>query len=79
MCKCIVFINNNCIEDEVQCQIKELNFKTFRISTKRQDKNFEFTSQEVNEIVGAKVVQKYGKKVRLNKPDLNIIIELVNG
>ena len=75
----IVELNNDSIYDEVQAQIKRLNFDTFRISTKRQDKNFEFTSQEVNQIIGAEVVNEYSKKVSLSNPDLNIIIELVNG
>ena len=56
-----------------------MNFETFRISTKRQDKNFHLTSQETNQLIGAQVVERTSKKVNLNNPDLNIIIELVNG
>jgi len=79
------FIMSNCeldiesINRCVQSQIQNLCFDTFRISTKRQDKNFNFTSQEVNQIIGEKVLQAYSKKVNLNNADLNIIIELVNG
>jgi len=72
-------LDQDSINSEVQSQIKELKFSTFRVSTKRQDKNFEFTSQEINQIIGEKVAVKYSKKVNLKNPDLNIIIELVNG
>ena len=72
-------LNKDAINNEVQRQIKELDFNTFRISSKRQDKNFKLTSQDINRIIGEQVVQTYSKKVSLNNPDLNITIELVNG
>ena len=75
----ITDLNEDCINEVVQHQIKDLNFETFRISTKRQDKNFHLTSQETNQLIGAQVVERTSKKVNLNNPDLNIIIELVNG
>ena len=72
-------LNVDAINSEVQYQIKDLSFSTFRVSTKRQDKNFQYTSQDVNQIVGASIVAAYSKKVSLDNPDLNIIIEIVNG
>ena len=75
----ITDLNEDRINEAVQHQIKNLNFETFRISTKRQDKNFHLTSQETNQLIGAQVVERTSKKVNLNNPDLNIIIELVNG
>ena len=75
----IVKLNENDIDEEVQKQISDLNFKTFRISTKRQDKNFHLTSPELNQLIGANVVKTTSKNVNLGNPDLNIIIELVNG
>ena len=72
-------LNEGTINDEVQSQINDLDFNTFRISTKRQDKNFHLTSQDINQQVGAEVVKKYNKKVDLNNPEVNIIIEIVNG
>ena len=75
----VVTLNEDMICDAVTSQVKQLNFSTFRISTKRQDKAFHLTSQDINKIVGAKVVEIYSKKVNLNHPDLNIVIELVNG
>ena len=75
----IADLNNDLISAAVHAQIKDLNFNTFRISTKRQDKNFHYTSQDVNQIIGAEIVQVYSKKVSLDNPDLNVIIEIVNG
>ena len=72
-------LNVDAINSEVQSQIQDLSFSTFRVSTKRQDKNFQYTSQDVNQIVGASIVAAYSKKVSLDNPDLNIIIEIVNG
>jgi len=57
--------------------LKEKEFNSFRITTKRSNKRFEFTSQEVSEKVGAKVVEAYDKKVDLEDYDLNLRIEIV--
>ena len=75
----ITNLNEDDINLEVQKQIKNLNFQTFRVSTKRQDKNFHLTSQDVNQLIGTKIVASTSKTVSLDNPDLNIIIELVNG
>ena len=72
---CLMAITELDLEDinlEVQTQIQELDFSTFRISTKRQDKNFHLTSQDINQDVGANVLKKTSKPVNLNNPDLNI-------
>ena len=52
------------------------NIYSFRISAKRQYKNFKFTSQEINEMVGAYILSNNKLKVKLKNPDLNLIIEL---
>ena len=54
-------------------------FETFRVSTKRQYKNFPFTSQDVNKEIGAYLQPICNKPVKLKGADLNVIIELVNG
>lgn len=59
--------------------ISNLKFDTFRITTKRQDKGFKLTSQEINQMVGASIYKETKKSVSLKNPDLNIIIELVRG
>jgi thiamine biosynthesis protein ThiI len=58
--------------------ISHKKFETFRVSTKRQYKNFPFTSQEVNQEIGAHLQPICNKRVKLKGADLNVVIELVN-
>tara|TARA_Y100000590_G_scaffold318086_1_gene359865 strand:- start:53 stop:1222 length:1170 start_codon:yes stop_codon:yes gene_type:complete len=69
--------NINNISNEIISN--EKNISTFRISTKRQYKNYQYTSQEVNQIVGSFIIDKNDIKVQLNNADLNLVIELVKG
>ena len=57
--------------------LKEQKFKTFRITARRAQKDFPFTSQQINEEVGEFIVKKLKKKVNLQNPDLNCFIEIV--
>ena len=57
--------------------LDDLNFKTFRITTKRNEKSLDFNSQDTNIIIGEFVQKKTGKPVNLNSPELNIHIELL--
>ncbi len=57
--------------------LKEREFKSFRITTKRSNKNFKFKSPEVNEKVGAYIVEKLKKEVDLEGFDQNLFIEIV--
>ncbi len=50
----------------------------FRISSRRQNKNFKYTSHKINQIVGQHIVDQKGLMVNLNNPDLDILIEIVN-
>ncbi len=66
---------------KIKKKAKELmekkNFNTFRVSARRAEKNFPFTSQQINEKVGAEIVKKLKKKVNLEKPGLTCFIEIV--
>lgn len=53
-------------------------FESFRISASRRNKNFPMNSMELNRIVGSFVVEKTGKKVKLENPDVTIWIEIGN-
>jgi len=57
--------------------LKDKKLKSFRIDTKRSEKDFSLTSQQINEKVGAWVVQKLNKKVKLKNPDITCFIEIV--
>ncbi|MBE6161733.1 MAG: tRNA 4-thiouridine(8) synthase ThiI [Firmicutes bacterium] len=57
--------------------LKEKDFKTFKVSTKRSNKNFEKTSMEVSKELGAVVLKNLDKKeVDVHTPDLTINVEI---
>jgi thiamine biosynthesis protein ThiI len=57
--------------------IRDKSFSTFRVSTRRADKRFPFTSMDVDRAVGAHLRALTGKPVDLTHPDLTIHIELM--
>ena len=59
--------------------LKNKAFKTFRISSKRSEKVFLLTSQQINEEIGGVVLNQIkGLKVNLERPDIICYIEIVN-
>ena len=66
-------INNTALE-----LVKNVDFNTFRISTKRQNKLFKYTSVDINHKIGYTIQSTLNKKVNLNNADLNLKIEIVN-
>jgi tRNA uracil 4-sulfurtransferase len=56
----------------------EVDFKSFAIRTKRGEKQFPMSSQEINVDVGAAVAVASGAKVDLTNPEFTIGIELLN-
>ncbi len=65
------------IKEKALDLLKSKKFKTFRIETKRGKKDFPLTSQEINEKVGAKIVEELNRKVDLTNPDITCFIEIV--
>ncbi|MBI5777696.1 MAG: tRNA 4-thiouridine(8) synthase ThiI [Nitrospirae bacterium] len=57
--------------------IRDAPFSTFRVSTRRADKRFPFTSMDVDRAIGAHIGALTGKKVDLTDPDLTIHIEMM--
>ena len=59
-------------------KLKELNKEnpTFAVKTKRSNKQFPFTSMEVNKRVGEAIVEKLGLEVDLENPDITLGIEI---
>lgn len=51
-------------------------YKTFRIETKRSDKNFPLTSQELNKELGDFIRKKTKMKVDLDHPDIVFFLEI---
>ena len=58
--------------------LSEKKFKTFRISCQRSKKEFPLTSQEINEQVGAHIVERLNGKVKLENPNVDCFIEIVD-
>lgn len=52
------------------------NYKTFKVNTKRADKNFEIHSMEFNNIIGGFVLKNTNLKVDVHNPDVLINIEI---
>lgn len=70
--------------EEIKKEVLEIvksskEIKTFRITTNRLVKNFNMTSQQINEIIGEAVLSGYPElKVSLKNPQMNIGIEISN-
>lgn len=56
--------------------LKKENFKTFKVETKRADKNFEIRSMDMNNIIGGLVLKNFDVSVDVHNPDLRINIEI---
>ena len=68
--------------DDIKSKVLELlknqNFNTFKINTKRADKNFEIPSMEFNNIIGGHVLKNINCKVDVHNPDVLVTIEIRN-
>lgn len=71
-------VNTN--EDDIKNKVLEIlknkQFKTFKVSTKRSDKTFKYTSMEFNNIIGGLVLKNFECKVDVHNPELNLEIEI---
>ncbi|MFC1755281.1 THUMP domain-containing protein, partial [Thermoproteota archaeon] len=56
--------------------LKDKQFETFRITTRRPNKKFELNSNEVDVDVGAFIVSELDKTVKLKDQDLDVGIEI---
>ena len=58
--------------------VRSLSFQSFRVSAKRADKRFPLTSMDVERELGAHLVEQAGKRVKLDRPDLTVWVELLS-
>ena len=76
----IAYVVNTNVEDiknSVLDIIKEIDFKTFKVETKRSDKKFPIPSMEFNNIIGGLVLKnKDNVKVDVHNPEYNLKIEI---
>ncbi|MBW2971021.1 hypothetical protein KY320_02570, partial [Candidatus Woesearchaeota archaeon] len=66
------------IQAVVSRLVSHSEFENFRISVQRLNKEFSLSSMELEKELGAFVVEKFGKKVKLEQPELNIQIEIAD-
>ncbi|MFQ6678063.1 MAG: tRNA uracil 4-sulfurtransferase ThiI [Fidelibacterota bacterium] len=55
------------------------NYESFRVTSRRTDKNFPVSSQKMNEEIGGAILEATGKTVNLGKPDRTCFIDIVDG
>ena len=66
------------IKNNILNILKDKNFKTFKVNTKRADKNYPIHSMELNNIIGGFVLNNFDVKVDVHNPELMINIEIRN-
>ena len=65
------------IRDASNFILKNVKFNSFRVTTRRHDKNFKKKSIDVNIELGSIIQKRTQAKVQLSNPDLNLIIEIL--
>jgi len=58
--------------------MQRFDFKTFRVTARRIDKRFPFSSQTLNEDIGAEILAKLNKTVNLSNPEAICFIDVLN-
>ncbi len=56
--------------------LKNENFKTFKVETKRANKNFQIKSMDFNNIIGGLVLKNFDCNVDVHNPDIVVHIEI---
>ena len=70
--------NKEDIEEKIKEIIKDLNFKTFKVETKRSDKSFPISSLDFSRMMGGVVLKNKQCKVDVHNPDVTLNIEIRN-
>lgn len=69
--------NIDIIKDKVLEVVKEIDFNTFKVDTRRTDKEFSIPSMEFNNIIGGLILKNISnKKVDVHNPDYTLKIEI---
>jgi thiamine biosynthesis protein ThiI len=71
----MVELDKDKIIDAALSFLKDMKFDTFKIESVRHDKKFNIKSQELNCLVADAVINKYGKKAKMEGPDMLLKIE----
>ena len=65
------------LSKSIEEEISGRQFASFAVAARRAFKTFPHTSQEINQMIGARVKLASGAKVNLSNPDLTIYIEVL--
>lgn len=69
--------NIDTIKDSVLELVSDIDFKTFKVETKRSNKNFSIQSMEFNNVIGGLLLKNIPDiKVDVHKPDYTLKIEI---
>ena len=69
--------NTDIIKEKVLEIVKNIDFNTFKVDTRRTDKNFNIPSMEFNNIIGGLILKNVpNKKVDVHNPDYILKIEI---
>jgi tRNA uracil 4-sulfurtransferase len=69
--------NKELIKDNVLELVKEENFKTFKVTTKRSDKSFPISSMDFSRDIGGVILKNIPAiRVDVHNPELNVNIEI---
>ena len=73
----IVDTNTDVIKNSVLEIMKNENFKTFKVETRRSDKSFEVHSQDMNRVLGGVILKNInGASVDVHNPDILVTVEI---
>ena len=67
------------IKETILSLLKEQDFNTFKVITKRSDKSFPISSMDFSSQIGGFVLKNISSKVDVHNPDLYVNIEIKNG
>ena len=69
--------NIDVIKENILSLIKNIDFNTFRVTTKRSDKHYEISSVDISKIIGSYILRNIeNKKVLMTGYDLEIFVEV---
>lgn len=78
--KIVVAYKVNSNVDDIKTSIlkvlKDIDFKTFKVETKRADKRFEINSMDFNNLIGEFILNHFKVFVNVHNPELTIHIEI---
>ena len=70
--------NIEILREQIYEKLEKVRFDSFKIATRRADKQYPLTSVQVNQIVGERIFTGLNKSVDLHNPELTCNIEIFN-